>query len=117
MFDIYWERQGDGIADEFEVVHVVDGDTVDIMVDGFKIRLRLLDINTPERGKVGYQEAKQRMRELVLNRYVTVETQGWGRYGRTLAYIYIDGVEINQLMYCEGLAIRYKYSNRNFKCN
>lgn len=118
LFDTYFERNGDGIHDEeYKVIYVVDGDTADIIVDGFKIRLRFLDINTPERGKEGYKEAKERLKELILGKYVTIKTQGWGKYGRTLAYVYLDGVEINQLMYCEGYAVRYKYSNRQFNCN
>lgn len=121
LFDEYFERNGDGIEDQpdklYKIVYVVDGDTADIIVDGFKIRLRFLDINTPERGKPGYKEAKNRLKELILNKYVSLEHHGNGRYGRALVYVYLDGVEINQLMYCEGYAVRYKYSNRIFDCN
>ena len=107
----------DGIKDDkYKVIHVVDGDTADIVVDGFKIRLRFLDINTPERGKDGYKEAKERLKELILGKYVTLEYHGNGRYNRALVYVYLDGVEINKLMYCEGYAMRYKYSKRTFNC-
>lgn len=45
-----------------EVIRVVDGDTVDLRLDlGFHLsaalRFRLLDIDTPERGKPGWAEA------------------------------------------------------------
>lgn len=46
-----------------EVVRVVDGDTLDVLVDmGFRVqctqRLRLLGLDTPERGKPGYIGAR-----------------------------------------------------------
>lgn len=59
-----------------EVVHVVDGDTVDVVLsrvvgelDGFdlvarshgKTRLRLVHLDTPERGKAGYNQATQEL--------------------------------------------------------
>lgn len=45
-----------------QVERWVDGDTVDLIVDAgydvyIRIRVRLEDINTPERGQVGYNEA------------------------------------------------------------
>ena len=46
------------------VYNVVDGDTIDVVVDlGFKIttkqRLRLNGIDTPEKGQPGFNEAKE----------------------------------------------------------
>jgi len=45
------------------ITHWIDGDTFDAIVDlGFnvmsKIRFRLLDIDTPERGEINYREAQ-----------------------------------------------------------
>ena len=36
------------IAGQYPVVHVVDGDTIDVIFDGQKERVRLLCVNTPE---------------------------------------------------------------------
>jgi micrococcal nuclease len=47
------------------VYRVVDGDTF----DGFPCgRVRLADINTPERGEAGYSEAKGALARLILNK-------------------------------------------------
>ena len=104
-------------SQQYDVVYVVDGDTADIIVDGEKVRLRFLDINTPERGQPGYKEAKEFVKDKILNQCITVELGKKGYYGRTLAYLYVDGVELNQELYCLGYAERYKYSKRKFTCN
>lgn len=79
-----------------ELVYVVDGDTVDLMVDlGFRIkvrdRFRLLRINTPERGQPGYAEAKayvQRVQEMAPHLQVRTHFDGADKYGRMLAEVY-----------------------------
>ena len=106
-----------GYSQQYKVSYVVDGDTADIIVNGETVRLRFLDINTPERGEIGYQEAKDFVKSKILNKYVTVKAHGKGYYGRTLAYIYYDGKELNQELYCLGYAERYRRSTREFKCN
>lgn len=39
------------------VVHVVDGDTWDVAVGPLVVRVRLAEVDTPERGQPGFQEA------------------------------------------------------------
>lgn len=86
------------------VNYVVDGDTVD--VDG--VRVRIVGIDTPERGQCGYAEAKNRVAQLVLNQQVTVVDVGQGkdRYGRELGYIdRRDGLDVGRTLIAEGLAV------------
>ena len=99
-----------------ELVRVVDGDTVDLLIDlGFhlstKQRVRLLGIDTPElRG--GTEETKaagQRARERVLEvlegaEELSVQTEKTGKFGRWLGTIYADGVNVNELLVKEGYA-------------
>lgn len=69
------------------VTHVVDGDTVD--VDGIG-RVRVIGIDTPERGKCGYESATAAMTVLVLDREVTLvagAVDDADRYGRLLRYL------------------------------
>lgn len=100
------------------VVHVVDGDTVDVVVDlGFQIsydvRLRLYGIDTPELRSSDAQEradaqvAKRRVAELLLDRKVTLETFKTDKYGRYLSVIYLDNANINEQLLTEGLAVPY----------
>lgn len=98
------------------IVYVVDGDTVDALVDlGFgnftKKRLRLYGIDTPERGKPGYNEAKQFVIDKVLNQDVIINTfkDKEEKYGRYLAEIYLaeDPTFINDQLVMLGLAKPY----------
>ncbi|ANQ81918.1 nuclease [Staphylococcus pseudintermedius] len=79
-------------------VNVVDGDTIDVQLDyGFKTyadkRLRLLDVDTPERGQPLYAEAKQFVIEKVFEMDIYVQTYKSDNFGRYLAkvFFYDDG--------------------------
>lgn len=95
------------------VVNVVDGDTVDAQVDlGFKItthqRLRLAHIDTPERGQPGFAEAGNALREMVLNKPVTICTQKISKWGYYLAEVMLpDGSDVSKRMVDGGFAKPY----------
>jgi micrococcal nuclease len=103
----------------FEVTHVVDGDTFDILKDGEEIRVRLLGVDTPETVHPSKpvecfgKEASDFTRLELLGDWVEIEfdkTQGeYDRYGRILVYVYEDGEEIsfNERLLREGYANRY----------
>ena len=91
---------------EARVVRVIDGDTLDVLINGTKHRVRLFGIDTPERGEKCYREATSRMRELsgdVVNIESGPRTED--RYGRLLFYLYTqDGESIDARLIQEGLA-------------
>tara|TARA_R110000851_G_scaffold105835_1_gene224517 strand:+ start:205 stop:573 length:369 start_codon:yes stop_codon:yes gene_type:complete len=109
------------------VTRVVDGDTVDVLVDlGFDIhtkqRVRLYGINTPETRtrdkaeKVAGLKAKERLKCLLRdnkNRCV-IETRldKKGKYGRVLGVLYIDKTNLNKTLVDEGHAKRYHGEKR-----
>lgn len=111
-------------------VNVVDGDTVDLIVDrGFRQlsddRFRLIGIDTPETyrrtaGLTNEQwaiekesglKAKQRVETLILNKEVLIHTEiNPDKYGRWLATVYYfdgDWKSLNQTLLNEGLAKPY----------
>lgn len=98
-----------------EVYNVVDGDTVDVMVDlGFKMytkeRIRLAGIDTPERGQPGYTEAAERLKQLLLGQSVWLKTTKASKWGYFLGEIFPLGdtvTSVNQIMLSEGLAKPY----------
>ena len=77
----------------FLVTNVVDGDTLDL--DNNE-RIRMSGINTPETGECYYQEAKEKLAELVLNKrvYVEMDRSDKDKYGRSLRYIYLNETEL-----------------------
>lgn len=101
------------------VYNVVDGDTVDAELDlGFKIkikqRLRLADIDTPERGQEGYEEARTALASYVKDKTLTFITQKQSKWGYYLAHIELeDGYSVNRLMLDEGYAKKYIGGTKN----
>jgi len=98
---------GDGPCgpNEATVTRVVDGDTLELD-DGRKIRLLLVD--TPETTN-GHDDcygtnAVTFTSDLVLNKTVHLDfdVECTDRYGRTLAYVSVDGQEINTLIVQRG---------------
>ena len=101
-----------------KITNVVDGDTVDAMIDlGFGIfidlRLRLYGIDTPEMNskileeRLAAQDAKKFVATMCLNQDVLLKTYKKDKYGRYLADINIGDATVNQLLLAEGLAKVY----------
>ena len=104
----------------YKVVKVVDGDTIDVDINGKVTRLRLIGMDTPEvvdpRKPVQCfgREASAKAKELLIGQSVGLESdlsQGeLDKYGRTLRYVYLaDGRSFNKLMIDEGYAHEYTY--------
>ena len=94
----------------FVVTYVVDGDTFDL--DNGE-RIRFSGINTPETGECYYQEAKDALKTLTLNKQVFLEKDKTdeGKYGRKLRYIYVNDLMVNKALVEGGYARVYdKYS-------
>ncbi len=78
------------------VTHVVDGDTLDVrLTSGKTERIRLIGIDTPERGTCFSSPATARARQLAMSKRVVLRgdaTQDTrDRYERLLAYVWIPG--------------------------
>lgn len=101
------------------VERVVDGDTVDVMIDvGFhtsrKERLRLFGIDAWEtRGEERERglAAKQFLKEYVECKEVVVETikDTKGKYGRYLAVLWVGDIDVNALLITLGHAVEADY--------
>lgn len=96
------------VVDAWPVVRIVDGDTIRVRYEGRDEPVRLLCIDTPERGKPGFGAAAVAMRGLVEGRAVVLEFERQGemerdRYGRLLAYVFVDGRNVNVEMVRLGL--------------
>lgn len=96
------------------VSKVIDGDTV--IIEGESVRL--LGMDTDERGYPCYNAAKKRIEELLLDKKVNLELDGEDkdRYGRYLRFIFLDAENINLKMVEEGLAVsRFSPKNKKYK--
>jgi micrococcal nuclease len=78
------------------VVHVVDGDTIDVALDsGSRTRVRLIGVDTPERGQCFFTRATNVTARLAASKRVVLQgdaTQATrDKYGRLLAYAWLPG--------------------------
>jgi len=106
-----------------KVTRVVDGDTIDVDLDlGFdiiyKCRVRLYGIDTPESRtrnkdeKVRGKLAAKFLQDAISNgENVILQTQlkdSKGKFGRVLASVIVDGINVNQQMITNHMAVRYE---------
>jgi len=97
-------------SDRFIVKVIEDGDTMELLGGD---RLRLLSIDTPEKGEPFYDEACQFLSNLTLGKTARIEFAGRRRdkYGRLLGYLYIDSIFINRAILENGLGYLYLFKD------
>ena len=102
-----------------ELVDVIDGDTIKVKYNGKTETIRYLLLDTPEvihqtLGKQpGGEEASTRHKEIMKTGQVSIEFDVGDRmddYDRLLAYVYIDGKSVQEMLLSEGLGrVAYIY--------
>lgn len=101
-----------------KVVRVFDGDSFAFQAEGGgkPIEIRLKDIDAPEICQPGGAESREFLRSTVDGKPVRVDTAGKDVYGRTLAVLTVDELNINQRLVAEGHAwsIRTKWNQGPF---
>lgn len=91
------------------VQRVIDGDT--FVVEN-KERVRLIGINTPEKGETCYFEAKKKLEDLILDKKVVLkkDISERDRYHRLLRYTYKNKLFVNLEMVESGYAHATPYN-------
>ncbi len=98
------------LADQFScrAVAISEGDTFSCLTtENKRLRVRLAEIDAPERKQPYGAEAKQALYDLVLEKQVVLHVQEVDRYGRTLARVYVGGVDVNYTLVAQGAAWAY----------
>ena len=91
---------------EAKVTRVIDGDTIELE-NGVRVRYLLVDTPEVSGGTECYGDnAKQMNSDLVLGKTVLLhyDVQCTDNFGRTLAYVTVDGQEVNTLLVQRGYA-------------
>ena len=105
----------------YPVVKVVDGDTIDVSVNGEKIRVRLIGLDTPEIvdprkpvqcfGKAASDEAKRLLNGKLVRLEKDSSQDTYDKYGRLLAYVFLpDETNIGAYMIAEGYGHEYTHN-------
>jgi len=94
-----------------DVERIIDGDTIVVNNEDNDTHIRLLGINTPEKGEKYYNEAKIYLSKLILNKTIKVEygNEKYDKYQRTLGYVFLDNKNINVELVKNGFANLYVY--------
>ncbi len=92
--------------ESIQVVGVIDGDTVVVLLKGKEEKVRFIGIDSPESGKTYFKEAEEKTKELVLNKYVRLESDvsDKDQNGRLLRYVYIGSIFVNAELVKQGYA-------------
>lgn len=96
------------------VVGITDGDTIKVLTEDHTLfRVRLAEIDAPEKGQPYGRQAKEALSLLCFGKEATLEVSGKDRYGRLLAGVNCDGELANEMLVRKGYAWVYRrYSSR-----
>lgn len=100
---------GDVLPDADEtgvVVNVIDGDTIDVNINGDVMRVRYVGVNTPERDQACYSDARSANERLVMNQTVSLvrDQSDTDQYDRLLRYVYVGNTFVNAELVRNGYA-------------
>ena len=89
------------------VVNVADGDTITVLRDRTQVKVRLLEIDAPEKAQAFGTKSKESLSALCFGKAAELADKGKDRYGRTLARVTCDGVDANAEQVRRGMAWVY----------
>jgi len=103
-----------------------DGDTCYVTINNEKTKLRLLALDTPEISKpkctkerILAIKARDFLNDLILDanqiKFITEYKKDF--FGRTLAFIIIDGINTSELLVRNNLGVVYKKGHKKDWCN
>lgn len=104
------ERAADPEAEASEeiaqVTRVIDGDTIDVLLDGKTERIRYVQINTPERDDPCFDESTQANADLVAGKTVRLvhSKKLTDPFGRLLHYVYVGDIMVERVLVEQGWA-------------
>jgi micrococcal nuclease len=106
-------------TDTFLVSRVVDGDTIDVEMDGKQETVRLIGVNTPEtvdpRKPVQCfgHEASDFVKKMLTGQSVRLEPDATqanrDKYGRLLRYVYLGDILVDEEIISAGYGYEYTY--------
>lgn len=101
-----------------KVVRILDGDTLEVLVDQTPIRVRLAEIDAPEKGQAFGTRSRQTLGDLAFGKEIRVVEQSRDRYGRTVGVVFLQNrscpaadcgpLNVNASMISAGMAWAYR---------
>jgi endonuclease YncB( thermonuclease family) len=95
-----------------KVVSILDGDTIEVLQDKKPVRIRLANIDAPEKKQAYGRWAANQLKGLVAAQHVTVTYTQTDRYGRIIGRVFTtNGTEASRYMVQSGAAWVYESYN------
>ena len=97
-----------------KVIGIKDGDTIEVLIAGKPVKIRLFGIDCPEKKQAFGTKAKDFTSNLAFGLTVNIESKGTDKYRRILGIVTLpDGRILNHEIIKAGFAWRYKYNKNN----
>lgn len=96
-----------------KVVGIADGDTLTVLQDRKQVKVRLANIDAPEKEQAFGSRSRQSLSDLCFGRHAELDVQTVDRYGRTVAVVSCDGVNANAAQVKRGMAWVYSKYNKD----
>ena len=93
--------------ESLKIKRVVDGDTVHVFYQDEVYKIRLTEIDAPERDQPYGSDSTEYLKGLLKEGRVDVDISGTDRYGRKLGRLYWRGIDINRELVSAGYAWVY----------
>ena len=94
-----------------KVIKIADGDTLTLLVDSKQLKIRLSEIDTPERKQPFGTRVKQALSELAFGKRARVVEVAVDRYGRIVGRVCVEDTDVNRELVARGYAwVNRKYS-------
>jgi endonuclease YncB( thermonuclease family) len=91
------------------IVSISDGDTVKLLdADNNLVKIRLAEIDAPEKKQPYGMKAKQELSSLCFNRNARAVVKAHDKYRRTVARLYCDGQDVDRIMLERGAVWVYR---------
>lgn len=100
-------------AHAHQVIGIADGDTITLLVDKKPVKIRLANIDAPEKKQPFGQKSKQSLSDLCWGKDAQYQAQTTDRYKRTVALVYCDGTQVNKAQVQLGMAWVYPKYNKD----
>lgn len=95
-----------------KVVAVTDGDTITLLdADKWQQKIRLADIDAPERRQPWGQRAKEALSQMVAGQEARANCREPDRYGRHVCTVFVGATDVNAAMITHGNACVYERYN------
>lgn len=89
------------------VIGISDGDTLTALCDRRQVKVRLAEIDAPEKRQPYGERSRQALAELCFQKSATINDRGRDRYGRTIGRVVCDGKDASAAQVRAGMAWVY----------